>query len=524
MYPVGDEYKEAVYAPSREVVGRVTFDISDVTADEDIDTINVTPQFKVSNFFQVVDNVRQNTSNTATWEKNRFRLDGTFSWASKTLLDNETVGFVSDIMSDDSGMYPLASKPTVEIFFRSLHSSAAITVSYDPLTGECAEEFTVLAHRDSTEIQRINITGNTEAIRVVEGQFQNYNRITVIVTKWSQPLRRARVAEVDFGVVKTYTDDKLIRFNMVEEMDLLSDTLPISEFTFTVDNSDRAFNILNPTGIYTYLQKRQQVIGELGVVVNGVPKYVQLGNYLLSDWESDEGSLTATFKATTRIDLMDTVDYENLVVRNITLRTLAIEILSDVGIYDYELDPILSTIYTNGLIKKTSCREALKMVALAGECNIFVTRENVVVLKRLPDTMASAVDRVDFDNVYEEPKISLDKIVKSVEVQYFTDLEIYSTTTVSNAGVDDGELLKLEGNTLINSSTRAQAVGNWLLRQKSYRATHNITSWRGNPAHELADVISIENLYGVDKDAVIVRNELNYEGYLSGSTRAKGVV
>lgn len=523
MYSVDDEYKSAVYAGSREVTGRVMFDISDVTAQDDVDTINATEQFALSNMFQLIDDVRENSSNVITWEKDRVKLDGSFSFAAPKLLDNKTVGFVSKVMSDVNGVFPSGQEIQLEIYFRSLHSSAGITVSFDPLTGECAKDFIVLAYNGGTEVKRVTIADNTEAIRVVEGQFQNYNRITVIVTKWSKPYRRARVAEIDFGVVKTYDDSKLIRFNFVEETDLTSGTLPITEFTFTVDNSDRAFNILNPTGVYAYLQKRQQVIGQLGVVVNGVPRFITLGNFLLSDWANDEGSMTATFKATTKVDLMDSVDYESLTVRNVKLSVMAMEILSKAGVYDYVLDPALDTIYTNSLVEKMSCREALKMVAIAGECTIYTNRDNKVVLKKFPTTLPASVDRIDFDNVYEEPKISLDKIVKSVEVLYYTDLETGTSVTVNNAGVDSGELLKLEGNTLINTSARAQAVANWILKQKSYRGTYEI-NWRGNPAHELADIVSIENGFGVDKDAILVRNELNYEGYLQGTTKAKGMV
>lgn len=521
MYPVSQDFKEAVYAPSRYTTARVTFDISDVTAAEDVVNIDTSPEFSLSIKNQINDNVRQTTSKLVTWEKDRFKLDGSFSFADSVISNNDQVGYVSSVLCDEFGVF--SSEVYVDITFSEKHSSIGITVSFDPLNDEYAKTFDIVAYRDGVAFLTVNVEENSESIRVVEGLFENYDALRVLVKDWNVPMRRVRIAEIDFGVLKVYDDEKLIRLSLIEEMDITSGTLPLSEFKFTVDNSDRAFNILNPTGIYAYLQKRQQIIGEVGVVVNGIPTFIPIGNYLLSDWQSDEGSLTTTFTASTNFEVMTLVEYENKLPIEKTLYDLAVEIFALCGITNYILDPYLKTLTTNSLIEKRSCREVLILIAIAGECNVYVSRTNQIIVKRFPDTMESPVDTIDLDNVYEEPKIVLDKIVREVQVSYFTDLNNSVVVSVQNPEVNVGEVLTVS-NTLINNIERANAVATWLLRQKSYRGIHDITGWRGNPSHELGDVVSIENSYGSNKNAIIVKNELMYEGYLRGTTQARGVV
>jgi hypothetical protein len=75
---------------------------------------------------------------------------------------------------------------------------------------------------------------------------------------------------------------------------------------------------------------------------------------------------------------------------------------------------------------------------------------------------------------------------------------------------------------LINDSTRATAVANWIIAQKNNRATYTI-NWRGNQAHEMNDVVAIGNSYGSNMNAYVTRTNLTYQGYVQATTEAKGV-
>ncbi|QYR20797.1 hypothetical protein KZ483_24055 [Paenibacillus sp. sptzw28] len=521
MYNTTQTFKDNIYASSRRIAGRVTFDISDVGATSDVSSITTTTEAaSISDKSQINDNKRSSTYNFATWETGRFKLDGSFSFPDSAPANNGQMGFVSSPLCDGSGTF--ATQPTITIDFNSTHSSAGLTITFDQNTGEYATDFDVTAYNASGGvIQTVSVTGNTQIIATPLGQLSNYKKIVIVIKKWSVSNRRARVLEVDFGIVKVYTDDQLIEMGLIEEMDPLSAQLPSPEFRFMVDNSDRAFNILNPTGFYAYLQQRQQVIAELGVDVNGTVQWVPLGNYLLWEWQSDEGSLTASFKARTNLDLMDNFEYQQATANVKTLYQLAVDNFAACGITNYSIDTALQSINTNSISDNVTRRQLLQMIAIAGCANIYVTRSNVITIKQLPNLLGTAVDTIDLDNAYNEPQITLDPVVRQVVVSYWTSATASTPVTVTDPNLLDGSVLKLEQNKLLDTITRAQAVAQWLLDRSKLRAKYR-SIWRGNPAHELADVLGFENTYGADKTAMDTKNDISYKGYLSANTEAKG--
>lgn len=523
MYNTTKKVKDMFYAPSRRVVGRVTFDITDVSAYDDVSSVDSTTQTSFTDRSQISNKRRDPNYKLATFEDGLFSLDGTVTFPEEEPANNGETGFVSDDLCNGDSVW--AINPSLTVNFNTNHSSAGITITFDSLLNEYAVDFDVLAYNDLGQlIDSVSITNNTQVTLQALGQLYNYRSLVVTVKKWSKPYRRARILEVDFGIVRVYDDNGLIRLGLTEDLDLTSGQIPSAEFTFEVDNFDRVFNILNPTGFYKYLQQRQKIYAHLGVELDGgAISYIPLGQYYLADWTSKEGAMTASFTARTALDLMSSYNYENLSPTVKTLKQLADEIFSLCGITDYVLDSSLDSITTDSLVKRTDCRTVLQMIAIAGCVNIFVTRNGVINVVKV-DTIGETQDNITFDNTYSEPQIQLEKIVKTVETSYWTDLETSTIVTVSAADIVEGETLSLKENTLINTSSRATVVANWLLAQKNNRrATYSI-DFRGNPSQELSDIIEIENSYDTDKKAIITKINLTYEGYLKAQLEAKGEV
>jgi hypothetical protein len=420
---------------------------------------------------------------------------------------------------------PVQAPVTLTVEFNGVHSSAGITVTFDSVLGEYAVDYDVEAYDyNGALITKVSIVNNTEIIHQAIGQLYGYKKLVITVKKWSKPYRRARILEVDFGIVKIYTDDNLIRLNLVEDLDLTSGQIPSAEFRFEVDNADRAFNILNPTGFYKYLQERQSIYASVGIEHDdGSVNFIPLGEYFLADWTSNEGALTATFTARTILDIMASYPYENIDAREISLKQLAEEVFAICKVTSYEIDSSLESVMTNGLVKRTDCKTVLQMIAIAGCSNIITTRTGVIKLVKA-DTIGEAQDIMTFDNVYNEPQIQLEKIVKTAEVTYWEDLERSSIVSEVVTVINEGETLSLTENTLINTATRALMVANWLLYQRNNRRAKYSINFRGNPTHELADVVEIENSYGTNKKALITKLDMSYEGYLSAKVEAKGMV
>jgi hypothetical protein len=419
---------------------------------------------------------------------------------------------------------PVQAPVTLTVEFNGVHSSAGITVTFDSVLGEYAIDYDVEAYDyNGALITKVSIVNNTEIIHQAIGQLYGYKKLVITVKKWSKPYRRARILEVDFGIVKIYTDDNLIRLNLVEDLDLTSGQIPSAEFRFEVDNADRAFNILNPTGFYKYLQERQSIYASVGIEHDdGSVNFIPLGEYFLADWTSKEGALTATFTALTILDIMASYPYENIDAREISLKQLAEEVFAICKVTPYEIDSSLDSVMTNGLVKRTDCKTVLQMIAIAGCANIIIARTGVIKLVKA-DTIGEAVDSITFDNVYNEPQIELGKIVKTAEVTYWEDLEKSSIVSEVVTGINEGETLSLTENTLINTASRALMVANWLLYQRNNRRAKYSINFRGNPTHELADVVEIENSYGTDKKALITKLDMSYEGYFNAKVEAKGM-
>lgn len=523
MQNVSNEYKQAIYAPIRQTKGRVTFDISDVTARGDVNDISVTQQAIISNKQQLINQKREQSINLATWEPNRFKLDGSFSFADDDMENNGELGFVSEILCNEQGAYPL--NPTLIFTFNEPHSSMGITITFDPINDEYATEFMINAYDSFNNLILTEHVEDNDLFQVATiGQFFLYEKVEIIIKKWNKPYRRCRVVEVDFGIVKVYTDNHLIKMDLVEDMDIITKTLPAGEFKFTVENSKKDFNILNPDGFHKFLQERQLVTPEVGVVIGTSTEYIRLGKFYLMDWISDEGTLTSTFTARNIIDIIASYDYENLVPKsNYSLYQMAVDIFNICGVTNYEIDPALQNISTNGLVKKNNCRNILQLIAIAGMCNVYVTREDNLIIKQSPLALGDPVDIIDMDNMYKEPKIELDKIVKSVSVTYYTDLETKGNYVEENTDIKEGDNLKVNSNTLINTLEQATNVANWILKQKKYRAKYT-ANWRGNPAHELNDVVIIEDAYNQNNKSIITKIELTYQGYLEGKTEARGLI
>lgn len=65
---------------------------------------------------------------------------------------------------------------------------------------------------------------------------------------------------------RVYDNDKIIRFNILEEINVLNETLPSNEASITLDNADGEFNILTYGNMYDVLASRPTVFIETGLV------------------------------------------------------------------------------------------------------------------------------------------------------------------------------------------------------------------------------------------------------------------
>lgn len=539
MIKVSQKYKESVYAPTRKTAAKVSFEILDNEAYED-NTSTVTSEALISRKNQLTNKIRNMSHKYATFERDYFRLDGSFHIPPKSNEGDSELGWWSGDLSDEEGNFN--PYQVLEFNFTEEHNSMGLTITFDALANEYATDFDIEVYRlDGTLIHTEHVVGNKKPSYVLVQGLDNYGKIVITIKKWAKPFRRVRIAEVDFGIIQEYEGDKLIKLNIIEEMNIISDTIPSNEIKFTIDNSSREFNILNPEGFYRFLEERQEVKASIGLEVSEDEfEFIEMGKFYLTDWQSNEGALTTTFTARDIFELLEQKEYKSLI--NTNLYDLAEDILIKANVENYFIDKELINISTNGFEKPLNSRKALQYIGIASKAAIYQDRQGILQIKQFKtlderDTQYInfagfdmftgmtyvAVDesydmkQITFDNVYREPQIKLDKLLYSL-VMVVNDEEI----TFYNEGIKEGDSFKIE-NPLINSIEQAEDIAKWIIQEYNLRAIYDV-SWRQNPALECGDIVMVEDSFNAKKLSRITKQEFEYAGYLSGRTETKGGV
>lgn len=542
MLKVSRQFKEAVYAPTRKVKARVSFEILDNEAYHD-NTPTATSEAPISRKYQLTNRIRNMSHKYATFERDYFKLDGSFYIPPKPNEGDSELGWWSGDICDEEGIF--SPYQVLEFNFTEEHNSMGLTITFDVLANEYASDFDIEVYRlDNTLIHKEEVINNDKTTYVMVHGLDNYVKIRLIIKKWAKPFRRARITEVDFGVIKDYEDDKLIKLNIIEEMNIISDKIPSNEIRFTIDNSNKEFNILNPEGFYRFLKERQEVKASIGVEVSENEfEFVPMGKYYLVDWQSDEGALTTTFIARDIFELLEGKEYTSII--NTNLYDLVEDIMIKAGVKDYYIDKKLKDIPTSGFKEKLNCRKALQYIGIAGKAAIYQDRYGVVRVEQFqtldestsyiyfagPDMYTGMVypmadegydmKNITFDNVYKEPQIKLDKLLYSL-IMVVHNGEEKQEVTFYNQGIKDGVSYKID-NPLINSLEHAKDVAEWIIKEYNLRAIYNI-DWRQNPALECGDIVLVEDSFKAKKQSRITKQEFEYAGYLSGKTETKGGV
>ncbi len=538
---VSRDFKQAVYAQIRKSAAKVVFEILDNAAYEDA-TVTASTEAIISKKEQITNKQRGMTDKYGTFERDYFKLDGSFKIPPRPNEDDSELGWWSGDLCGMDGVFTIPQ--TVTLTFTEEHHSMGLTIIFDVATNEYATDFNIDVYQDNDVlIASENVVGNMESAYLWVKGLDAYKKIVITIRKWCRSYRRARIVEMDFGVFQEYEGDKLIKVNLIEQMNVVGDTLPANEIKFTIDNSSREFNILNPQGFYRFLKERQEVSLGIGVEVEeDVFEYITTKGYYLTDWQSDEGALTTTFTARNIFELLDK-EYIQIPVSD--LYGLAEDILKKAGIMIYFIDPSLRDILTTGFDDKVTYRRALQCIGIASKSAVYQDRNGVVIIKpfeildestsyinfagfdtftgMITPTVYSGYDmkKITFDNVYKEPQIKLEKLVQNLIITVHSN-GTKVDYTFQNDGVKEGVTIKCD-NPLISSFEHASNIAQWIISESNLRALYQV-NWRQNPALECGDIVFVEDSFGAQKQSRITKQEYEFVGYLSGKTETKGGV
>lgn len=500
----------ANYAPYVDEIrtdALIEFELIDVDAAKVTGATANTPPASFTFTQQTHNNITQNSMKLATLETDLWKLDGSYSLPN--MVDNLETGYFSSTLSDENG----SCNVEITFSFNEPQSSDGFTIIFDTKAQEVAKEFTVTTYAGQNIKGSYTISDNEEVVAYVPLQSAGYDKVIVTFTKTAKPFRRIRLTEFIFGHIQQFTGEKIKDMRVIYESGVYMENMPASMLQFTIDNSDRAYNVLNPTGIYKFLQEGQGI--NASISING--ESVNMGRFYFQEAAANDDALTATVTA---YDLLLRLDNTTCNIGRSGTWTVAEAVAAVVADSGTEIqinipEEIGGRVIGRGIPQKTSHREALRLIAQAGRTVLYFNR--VGQLKAKDYNWAEPVDTITGRNMraWGEAKDTglINKIIMDAKTEYST-AEIIYTATDQQLG-EPLQVLEIQ-NPLANQETT-----NWILSCCKHRNEYNVPV-QANPARDIGDCISIANVYGYADNAVVTKQETVYDGAVIDTITAYG--
>lgn len=378
----------------------------------------------ISNSQQTVNKVDKVIVPYATLERNMWVLNG-----SRKIIPTSNYGdcgYISESMCDSNGLF--TTIPIFTIRFSQVHNNLipGVTILWGTAYNEYATEFIVTAYEGNTIVATKKITGNEDIQSVVSFDIVGYDRITISILEWSMPYRRARIDEFLAGGVKMFSKSDLFSYSHSQEVDPVSASLPKTEISFSLDNSENTYNPHNLDSLAKYLIERQEVKSRYGYKIGDDIEWIDCGTFYMSEWNASQGSLTADFTARDLLEFMtDTYYYGVYSPDGVSLYDLALSVLQDAnlpleedGSVKWVIDESLKNISTTAPLPVDTHANCLQLIANAGCCVLYQDRKGVLRIE--PFTQEKTDYEINHFNSHSRSEINLSKPLRQVEVSSYS--------------------------------------------------------------------------------------------------------
>jgi hypothetical protein len=273
---------------SRKTTARVVFDVVDPSA-KPVASSTSTNQADISKVLQTI-NTNKNSSNL--FLSTKLFGDGFIIPPTENEIANDDVevGYISDSISDVNGDFTV--NPIIEFNVPILVNSIGFSMNFNEFN--YPQTIIISAYQDTTLLDSETLSV-TDANVFWDNPLSDYNKIEIEFVKTNKAYSRAQLIEVYFGAIQTFNRDKIISLKLDETMNTTNETIEQNQMVLTVEDKEKLFNILNPTGLYSYLLERQPFTLELGVeVATDTFEYTDMGRFFLKEWNVDNNQVEFT--------------------------------------------------------------------------------------------------------------------------------------------------------------------------------------------------------------------------------------
>lgn len=504
MQKVSSNY--APFTPVREVGMLVRFYIVDPSAKKN-GTASASDSAPGTSAAETISDRETISGKFAGLELNRWVLDGTIDIPNDS-FDGQYVGWWSGVVSNESA--EMASTITFE--FSAPVSTIGWAMLFDEKMNQYPAQITITAYASNGSTVATGTKMITQARQNISMTAANYTKLTIQFDKTFLPKTRARLRQIDFGLTETYENDSLANVQIVEEASVSCDAFPSRQISFTFDNSDHRYNILNPDGIFAVIQDGQKLLAKC--IVNG--ENIDVGEFFFTSVTATNSGVTAQLVGNDMAAALDRVTYESGSATACELQAAVAAVLDGYDITVIYGGNVAERTVVPAIPRKTTRREAIRLLAQAAMCSVWFDRAGDLHIAELSSgTVRGAITP---DELYDYDGVSIAEAVDCVELHIKSD---YSDSVDETVTAGSGKNIKSINNPCV-APANYQSVAAWLLAQYNRRKIYSVKN-RCNPALETGDTIKISDAFGQNESAVQTGLALTFDGGLYAITKGVGV-
>lgn len=474
-------------------------------------TASATAQVPFGNIENTTKELDRVLTKYATGETNLHVLDGSFRLLPDSVPYGDA-GFISQTLVSDS------NHPRIILSFGSVHTRAVpgLTIVWSSMMNEWATKFKLTAYKGTSVVSTITVSNNRSVYSETEWEIYGYDSIAIDILEWSIPNRRARIEWIMVGFHKVYNKKDLVSYTHTSSRDPISAQLPKDSIEFSLDNSQKTWDAINPRGMFRYLYERQEVNVRYGMDVDGETQWINGGKFYLSEWSVPSNGLEASFTARDALEFMTTSNYTGR--KTGTLYQMCYDALETLpsNVPSFYISEELKEYSTDISSEKTSYKNSdiLQLAANAAGMALYQTRDGHIRIERVNLTAEEGTEvyEIPVINNFQWPEISFASRVKNVSCNVNGKEHLYPegsnaegvTQTVSNELLTEAMLVKSK-----NSITEAYAM---LANRKKVEL-----EYRASPHIDAFDHVKINHNFGYASSVFVTESKYQYTGCFKGT-------
>lgn len=253
---------------------------------------------------------------------------------------------------------------------------------------------------DSGEV--VEFRGNDTPHFKTEEVIPETSSITLRFLQMNNQNSHLRIHYIMFGYGLIYTNEEVKNSTLSTYVSPITEDVPQTDFSFTVTNLDQYFNVDNPDSAINFFETGQTMDVMYGEYIKAKDEieWVHGSTLWCDEWSATDSD--ATVHCVDRLRLSDSMYNDGVVSpQGTSLWHLARAVFEYDNITDYYIDPYLKNIKTTLPIPRVTTKEALQLIANAGQSTLSFERDGTICIRSnfIPERTISSPDEAYYSNV-----------------------------------------------------------------------------------------------------------------------------